>query len=109
LVVCIESRFFRLFEEEWQDLRRDTPARRILECLVENPSGMTLADLQAAAWPGERIRKDAAKNRLHVALSRLRGRGLKAWIRREDERYQLAPGLTVHRVACIAPVGLHAT
>jgi predicted ATPase len=103
LVVCIESRFFRLFEEEWQDLRRDTPARRILESLVENPSGMTLADLQAAAWPGERIRKDAAKNRLHVALSRLRGRGLKAWIRRVDERYQLAPGLTIHRFARIAP------
>lgn len=103
LVVCIESRFFRLLEEEWQDLRRDTPARRILEALVENRGGMTLPDLQAAAWPGERIRKDAAKNRVHVALSRLRGRGLKAFIQRIDERYLLAPELSVHRLARIDP------
>ncbi|MCA9579697.1 MAG: tetratricopeptide repeat protein, partial [Myxococcales bacterium] len=103
LVVCIESRFFRLHEEEWQDLRRDTPARRILECLVENREGMTLADLQAAAWPGERIRKDAAKNRVHVALSRLRSRGLKAFILRVDERYLLSQELPVVRLARIDP------
>lgn len=103
LAVCIESRFFRLFEEEWQDLRRDTPARRILESLVENRGGMALPDLQAAAWPGERIRKDAAKNRVHVALSRLRSRGLKAWIQRVDERYLLSPELAVHRLARVDP------
>ena len=52
---------------------------------------------------GERIRKDAAKNRVHVALSRLRGRGLKAFIQRIDERYLLAPELSVHRLARIDP------
>ncbi len=103
LVVCIESRYFRLMQAEWQDLRRDTPARRILESLVENRGGMTMADLQAAAWPGERIQKDAAKNRVHVALSRLRRRGLKAWIERVDDRYQLSSELRVHRLGRIDP------
>lgn len=103
LVVCIESRFFRVHGGEWQDLRRQTPARRILERLVEHRDGLELADLQAAAWPGEQMRADAAKNRIHVALSRLRKRGLKQWIERSDQGYRLAPGLKVHRLGRIQP------
>lgn len=103
LVVCIESRFFRLVDGEWQDLRRSTPARRILDSLVEVRKGLGIEDLQARVWPGERMRRDAAKNRIHVALSKLRKAGLKEWIQREDARYKLKPGLVVHRLARVQP------
>jgi hypothetical protein len=39
-----------------------------------------LPDLVAAGWPDERILAAAAKNRVHVALSRLRRLGLGPWL-----------------------------
>ncbi len=105
ITVGIESRFFRVPGGEWQDLRRQTAARRILEHLVtrHGKQAATMADLQAAAWPGERIRKDAATNRIHVALSKLRQKGLKPFLTRDDEGYRLDPTIPIHRLAQTTP------
>ena len=104
LVIGIESRFFRVPGGEWQDLRRHTAARRILEHLIEHgPVSASMADLQAAAWPDERIKKSAATNRVHVALSQLRQRGLKGLLTRDADGYRLDPKLPVHRLALTAP------
>ncbi len=104
LIAGIESRFFRVPGGEWQDLRRHTAARRILEFLIERgPKSVTMSELQEAAWPGERIKKSAATNRVHVALSQLRQRGLKGILTRDADGYRLDPGLPVHRLALTAP------
>lgn len=104
IVVGIESRFFRVPGGEWQDLRRQTAARRILDHLVSHPGKVaTMADLQAAAWPGERIRKDAATNRIHVALSKLRQKGLKEFLKRDEDGYRLDPNVPIHRLAQTSP------
>lgn len=45
--------------------------------------------LQAATWPGEVLTVESATNRLHVSLSKLRGAGLKPFLVRDDDGYQL--------------------
>lgn len=53
------------------------------------------AELIAQGWPGEVIRPDAARNRLRVALTRLRRTGLGAHLEHHASRYRLAPALVV--------------
>jgi hypothetical protein len=83
------------------DLARHGAMWRVLLALAEGGAGgegLDVDALVARAWPGERILRDAAANRLYVALSGLRARGLKAWIVRRDDRYAFDPALRV-RVA----------
>ncbi|MEM9862779.1 MAG: NACHT domain-containing protein [Myxococcota bacterium] len=103
LFVCIESRFFRLKDQPWQDLQGSTPARRILESLIERREGLDIKALQEHVWPGERIDAEAAKNRIYVALSHLRKRGLKPYIVRTGTQYALEAELRVRRIASVAP------
>jgi hypothetical protein len=65
--------------------------------------GASLADLQEAGWPGERILPQAASNRIYVAMNQLRKMGLKEWLRRSGEGYFLDPALRVYHTA-IEPV-----
>ncbi|MEM9074985.1 MAG: tetratricopeptide repeat protein, partial [Myxococcota bacterium] len=103
LFVCIESRFFRLAGQPWQDLQGSTSARRILESLVEHREGLDIKALQENVWPGERIDLEAAKNRIYVALSHLRKRGLKQYIVRTGNAYALREDLRVRRVPSVTP------
>ncbi|MEM9074756.1 MAG: tetratricopeptide repeat protein [Myxococcota bacterium] len=108
LIVTIEARFFRAPNASWEDLQRFTSQRRLLAWLVDAhdrrpEAAFSISDLQRAVWPGERIRRDAAKNRIHVTLSKLRGRGLKKWIQRTDEGYRLDPSLPVVQLATTTP------
>jgi hypothetical protein len=65
--------------------------------------GLSLAELQEAGWPGERILPQAASNRIYVAMNQLRKLGLKDWLRRSGEGYYLDPALPVHHTT-VEPV-----
>ena len=74
--------------------------RRLLLALVraataEPPAALTAEALVRAGWPGERIRPDAARNRLHVMLTRLRGRGLRELLVGNDLGWGFAPDVTI--------------
>lgn len=94
------ARRYRLPNGAWHDLTKHGPMRRILLALAErsaagDATGLKTDALVAVAWPGERILHDAATNRLYVALSGLRARGLRAWLVRRDDGYLLDPALRV--------------
>jgi hypothetical protein len=77
--------------------------RRILGALVEARSALparslSAVDLVRAGWPDERIRPDAAKNRLHVMLTRLRGHGLRGVLVGDDLGYALAREVSIEVV-----------
>jgi tetratricopeptide (TPR) repeat protein len=77
-------------------------ARRILSALVAAHSGatptLTLEALHQAAWPGDKSRRDSAANRVYVALSRLRDRGLRDAIERDASGWRLRKGTQVEIV-----------
>ena len=58
----------------------------------------SLEELLAAGWPAERMHPDSARNRLHVALSKLRKLGLGAVLERFDTGYRLSPDANVRDV-----------
>lgn len=60
--------------------------------------------LVAQLWPGERLIRDSAQNRLHVAIHTLRKLGMGGVLRRCDEGYFLDPGLEIrlHRENALA-------
>jgi predicted ATPase len=108
LLVAPEARWVRPPGGDWQDLRERQAVRRILLRLVEQQRshpgrGLSLADLQEAGWPGERILPRAAKNRIYVAMNQLRKLGLKEALRKSGEGYYLDPALPVHHTA-VEPV-----
>lgn len=51
--------------------------------------------LVAAGWPDERILPRAARNRIHVALSRLRRLGLGPWLVHVPDGWMLSPALDI--------------
>lgn len=61
---------------------------------VERPgTPVTRIELIAAGWPGEKLRDDAAKNRLYVALDGLRRLGLRSILVRTEEGWSLDPAV----------------
>ncbi|WP_437620425.1 ATP-binding protein [Sorangium sp. So ce1151] len=104
LLLTEGARFCRPPGGGWHDLRERHAARRLLVALAEQQRrapgrGLSLAALQEAGWPGERILPGAAANRIYVAMNQLRKLGLKPWLRRDGEGYSLDPALPVHHVA----------
>lgn len=102
LVIAQSAGCYRPPGGEWEDLRQHPVLRRILFALVEQRRarpgvGLSLDAIQRAAWPGERIRVDAAANRIYVAVSKLRRRGLRDFLRSQDDGYALDPNLAVQR------------
>ena len=51
--------------------------------------------LASAGWPGERIRQDAARNRVKVAVAGLRKHGLRDVLVHDGTGYSLRSDLTV--------------
>jgi hypothetical protein len=77
--------------------------RRLLVALVrarlEQPGrSLDFDELLGATWPGERMRRDAAKNRLKVMLFRLRSLGLRDVVQTSGVGYHLAPDVQVRMV-----------
>lgn len=84
-------------------LAHKATARAILAALAEHAAlapGQPVSSrrLIEAAWPGERMFAQSAKNRLQVAISALRKAGLTDWIVLRDHGYLLDPARVV-RVA----------
>lgn len=82
------------------DVARYGSSARILACLAQSAENRTAdacdADtLIAAGWPGERILPGAARNRLGVALARLRKLGLRDQIQKTKAGWRLDPSWSV--------------
>jgi tetratricopeptide (TPR) repeat protein len=69
--------------------------RLVLARLDRERPELSIEALVAVAWPGEKISESAAKNRLHVALSKLRTTGLGAALVTTKGGYALATDLPV--------------
>jgi hypothetical protein len=81
-------------------LRRQALRLMLRELVARHASAsgaaMTIADLFAAGWPGEKIGEQSAANRVYVSISRLRKLGLGDRIQSRDDGFLLDPRLTVN-------------
>lgn len=75
-------------------LARHRSLWRMLCCLARAIHPVSVEGLFAAGWPGERIGRRAARNRVHVGLSTLRKLGLSGILASSDEGYHLASHVT---------------
>lgn len=78
----------------WIDLSRHEQLAQLV-CLLGQVSELSLEplsldELERRLWPDEVIHPEAANNRLHVALSKLRAKGFGALIERHGDGYRLA-------------------
>ena len=94
LTVGDEARWFRVGDAEKVDLSKRRAPRLILLRLVEmrakSPGrGVTLDEVIAAGWPGERIQPEAAAARAYTAIKTLRELGLGELLVRRDDGYLL--------------------
>jgi predicted ATPase len=82
------------------ELGKRPALRKIVAVLAERRiaapgEAVSLDALVAAGWPGERIRADAAINRIHVALSTLRRLGLRDVLLTAEQGYVFDPAIGV--------------
>ena len=87
---------FRVGTRPTVELTRGLVLRRILIALAEQRASapgraMSAEALIDCGWPEERILEDAATQRLHTAITRLRQRGLSGLLLRRDDGYLLDP------------------
>ncbi len=69
--------------------------RLVRERLASPGEPITVVELVAAGWPGEKLSDASAQNRLHVALATLRADGLRDHLKREPTGYLLDPTIEV--------------
>ncbi len=86
------------------DLRRRRVLRRVLSRLVElrlEAPGkvITVEEALAAGWPGEVLGRDAAANRVRVAIATLRKLGLKDVVLTRGDCYFLDPAIAVFQAS----------
>ena len=60
---------------------------------------MSVNALFRAGWPGERIHKSSAANRVRVALATLRGLGLRDVLEHNGDGYLLDPRVEIARTS----------
>lgn len=82
------------------ELGKRVALRRIVAVLAERRvaapgEAVALDALVAGGWPGEKIRAEAAINRIHVALSTLRRLGLRDVLLTVEHGYALDPAIAV--------------
>ncbi|HEY1954662.1 MAG TPA: tetratricopeptide repeat protein [Polyangiaceae bacterium] len=100
LVVGPEACWFTAPGDSQRDLSNRRVLRRLLWRLVETHRsapgiGLTLDELRDAGWPDDRATPAAAQNRVHVALTELRRRGLRSCLRRAQSRYLIDPAVRI--------------
>jgi predicted ATPase len=93
------GRWFRAPGATRVSLARRPSLRGILAALMQRRlaapgEGVPWEALLAAGWPGERVQRQAAKNRVQVAVRTLRREGLEPVLFTVDEGYQLDPART---------------
>ncbi len=99
-LIAPDASFFVTPEEDRVDLSRRHVQRRLLEALLTQRlsapgAALGLEALLRHGWPGQRVLRDAARNRLHVALSGLRKAGLEPLLLKESDGYLLDPAVEV--------------
>jgi hypothetical protein len=100
LVVASDKSWFRPPHAEPVELARRPILRALLGALVEaHDAGKRVPSegLIAAAWPGDRMSADSARNRLHVALHALRRLGLGDLVTWTPDGYSIDARMTVVR------------
>ena len=100
LVVGPDASWFVPPDDTQHDLGNRHVLRRLLLRLVEHHraapgAGLTLDELRVAGWPDERVTAVAALNRVHVALTELRRRGLRSCLQRAESRYLIDPSVRI--------------
>jgi predicted ATPase len=100
LVIGPDAAWLRFRDGPVIDLRAHRLLRGLLLALAQARLARPGEPLSAEAllregWKGERMSVRAGKNRLHVALSRLRARGLHDVVASRDDGYLLAPSVRV--------------
>lgn len=84
-VVGIERRgALRLLMQELSMRRRDVPG-----------SASAVDDLFAVGWPGQKAMPRSAASRVYVAMSTLRGLGLRNVLRRQSDGYLIDPAIPI--------------
>jgi tetratricopeptide (TPR) repeat protein len=96
LAIGEEARWFSVGAGDKVDLSKRRAPRLILLKLVEHRRaspgrGITLDEVIAAGWPGERIQAEAAAARAYTAIKTLRELGLGDLLLRRDDGYLLDP------------------
>jgi len=97
LEIAIEAAWFRAPGSEPIDCSKRPVLWRLLLALALGPreTARSLGELVEAGWPGERMSRAAARNRLHVSLNRLRAMGLAQILLTTDDGYVLDPSVIV--------------
>lgn len=100
LVVAADGRSFFTERSGWVDLSRKRTLGRILVALAKAAEGfpsraLAFEELVDAGWPGEKIIRHAARNRLNVCLSQLRRMGLRPFLERHGDAYRLVGNVVV--------------
>jgi hypothetical protein len=105
-----DARWFMLPTGQTVDCSRHKLLRRLLLVLAATRLARTgeplsWSTLVAAGWPDERILPRAARNRIHVALSRLRRLGLGPWLVHVPDGWMLSPTLDLELSDAPGPWG----
>jgi hypothetical protein len=86
------------------NLGRRGPLRRVLLRLTEQRlaapgTGLTVEQLIAFGWPGEKMNHDAGLARMYTTVQRLRALGLSGVLITQDDGYLLSPAIAVRQAA----------
>lgn len=100
LTLCPTERSVIVPDGTVVELERHPALWRLVEHFVDvharSPGrSIPVDELVARGWPDERVRPDAGARRVYTALSTLRQRGLRAFLRKSGDGYALAPTLRV--------------
>lgn len=98
--VGAEGRSLRAPNADVVNLGRRGALRRVLLSLarkrIESPGvGLSVDDLLAAGWPGEKMSYEAGVARVYTTIQRLRALGLHAALVTRDDGYLVDPSATV--------------
>ena len=104
LLVCARGRWFRAPHGEHIAISRWQALQNLVVKLAERRElapgePLSVDELIAAGWPGERIMAKAGATRVYTALSTLRRLGLREVLARRDGGYMLSPAVPLVRVS----------
>ncbi len=104
LVVDAARGRIRLPGGVWVELPPSTANGRAFRALLERRAtapgvAVSVDEIVAQAWPGERLRAEAAKNRVRVAIAALRSLGLREVLLSRDAGYVLDPAVVLVRTS----------
>jgi len=90
-----EGFWFRVEQEEVVEIVHRRSLRLLLARFIhhhvsESGTGLSVPDLVAAGWPGERLTEDSGRNRVYAAIRLLRRLGLEEVLTTDERGYHLA-------------------